>query len=220
MSVQTHEKYKRLIDAALAEKPVTTAVAHPCDESSLTGAIDAAKMGSSSRSWSGPRRRSRSREGARPRHLEIAALRYASQPLCGGEGGRARPRRQGRGADEGKPAHRRADGRRGQARNGTAHGTSHQPLLRSRCAQLRCADHHFGRRRQHRSHAGRQGPHRSERDRSRSRDALQGGSGRDPFRDGDRESEHPFHDRGGGALQDGRPRTDHGRHPRRPARAR
>jgi phosphate acetyltransferase len=40
-----HEKYQRLIDAAKALPPVTTAVAHPCDESSLSGAVDAAKMG-------------------------------------------------------------------------------------------------------------------------------------------------------------------------------
>jgi len=41
----THEKYKRLIEAAKAFKPVVTAVAHPCDESSLSGAVDAAKLG-------------------------------------------------------------------------------------------------------------------------------------------------------------------------------
>jgi phosphate acetyltransferase len=41
----THEKYKRLIDAAKALPPVATAIAHPCDESSLSGAVDAAKLG-------------------------------------------------------------------------------------------------------------------------------------------------------------------------------
>jgi len=41
----SHEKYQRLIDAAKALPPVVTAVAHPCDESSLTGALDAAKLG-------------------------------------------------------------------------------------------------------------------------------------------------------------------------------
>ncbi|HEU4353544.1 MAG TPA: phosphate acetyltransferase [Burkholderiales bacterium] len=41
----THEKYKRLIDAAKALQPVATAIAHPCDESSLSGAVDAAKLG-------------------------------------------------------------------------------------------------------------------------------------------------------------------------------
>jgi phosphate acetyltransferase len=41
----THSKYQRLIDAAKALAPVTTAVAHPCDASSLAGAVDAAKLG-------------------------------------------------------------------------------------------------------------------------------------------------------------------------------
>ena len=40
-----HEKYERLLQRAREFPPVTTAVAHPCDESSLTGAIDGAKMG-------------------------------------------------------------------------------------------------------------------------------------------------------------------------------
>jgi phosphate acetyltransferase len=40
-----HEKYQRLIDAAKALQPVTTAIVHPCDESSLSGAVDAAKLG-------------------------------------------------------------------------------------------------------------------------------------------------------------------------------
>jgi phosphate acetyltransferase len=45
MSGKRHEKYQRLIEAARALQPVTTAVAHPCDESSLSGAVDAAKLG-------------------------------------------------------------------------------------------------------------------------------------------------------------------------------
>ena len=40
-----HEKYERLIEHARAVKAVPTAVAHPCDESSVTAAIDGAKMG-------------------------------------------------------------------------------------------------------------------------------------------------------------------------------
>jgi phosphate acetyltransferase len=41
----SHEKYDRLIERAKSAHPVPTAVAHPCDESSLSGAIDAAKLG-------------------------------------------------------------------------------------------------------------------------------------------------------------------------------
>jgi phosphate acetyltransferase len=38
-----HDKYERLLARAGALPPVPTAVAHPCDESSLTGAVDAAE---------------------------------------------------------------------------------------------------------------------------------------------------------------------------------
>jgi phosphate acetyltransferase len=40
-----HQKYELLLERAKALPPLPTAVAHPCDESSLTGAMDAAKMG-------------------------------------------------------------------------------------------------------------------------------------------------------------------------------
>jgi len=39
------EKYQRLIDTAATLAPVTTAVAHPCDPGSLSGAVDAARLG-------------------------------------------------------------------------------------------------------------------------------------------------------------------------------
>ena len=41
----THEKYQRLVDTARTLPPVVTAVAHPCDASSLSGAVDAAQLG-------------------------------------------------------------------------------------------------------------------------------------------------------------------------------
>jgi phosphate acetyltransferase len=40
-----HEKYERLIARAKNEQAIKVAVAHPCDEVSLTGAIDAREMG-------------------------------------------------------------------------------------------------------------------------------------------------------------------------------
>ena len=40
-----HEKYERLVAACRAISPVSTAVAHPCDASSLGGAVDAARQG-------------------------------------------------------------------------------------------------------------------------------------------------------------------------------
>jgi phosphate acetyltransferase len=41
---KSHEKYQRVIEAAAAAGPVLTAVAHPCDEVSLKGAIEAARL--------------------------------------------------------------------------------------------------------------------------------------------------------------------------------
>ncbi|HVP32022.1 MAG TPA: phosphate acetyltransferase [Steroidobacteraceae bacterium] len=40
-----HEKYDALIDSCHSLAPVRTAVAHPCDEPSLNGAVEAAKAG-------------------------------------------------------------------------------------------------------------------------------------------------------------------------------
>jgi phosphate acetyltransferase len=40
-----HEKYEHLIAAAKALPPLATAVAHPCDETSLKGAVEAAEAG-------------------------------------------------------------------------------------------------------------------------------------------------------------------------------
>ena len=40
-----HEKYDRLIATAKKLKPIATAIAHPCDETSLKGAIEAAEAG-------------------------------------------------------------------------------------------------------------------------------------------------------------------------------
>ena len=42
---RTHEKYQRLLDFCKALPPTPTAVAHPCDESSLRGAVEAAQLG-------------------------------------------------------------------------------------------------------------------------------------------------------------------------------
>jgi phosphate acetyltransferase len=43
--VMGREKYQALLSAAKELQPVVTAVAHPCDESSLSGAMGAAKLG-------------------------------------------------------------------------------------------------------------------------------------------------------------------------------
>jgi phosphate acetyltransferase len=45
MMENKHEKYQRLIDYCKALPPLPTAVVHPCDESSLAGAVEAAQLG-------------------------------------------------------------------------------------------------------------------------------------------------------------------------------
>ena len=45
MATVKHEKYQRLIDTCKSLPPTPTAVAHPCDVSSLEGAMAAARMG-------------------------------------------------------------------------------------------------------------------------------------------------------------------------------
>lgn len=42
--VEGREKYQRLIEAAATAGAVTTAIAHPCDEASLEGAVEAARL--------------------------------------------------------------------------------------------------------------------------------------------------------------------------------
>ena len=56
MSIK-HEKYQRLIEYCKALAPTPTAVAHPCDRSSLESALQAAKMGLITPILVGPRAR-------------------------------------------------------------------------------------------------------------------------------------------------------------------
>ena len=43
--IRPRERYDRLLRAAQQLPPVTTAVAHPCDEISLEGVVEAAELG-------------------------------------------------------------------------------------------------------------------------------------------------------------------------------
>ncbi len=45
MDIAKHARYEMLLERCKALPPTPTAVAHPCDESSLQGAVDAAKAG-------------------------------------------------------------------------------------------------------------------------------------------------------------------------------
>jgi phosphate acetyltransferase len=55
-----HEKYQRLIDYCKALPPTPTAVVHPCDQSSLEGAVEAARLGLIAPVLVGPSQRIRS----------------------------------------------------------------------------------------------------------------------------------------------------------------
>ena len=67
------EKYQRLIDACQALPPTPTAVAHPCDETSLRGAVDAGTARPDRPDPGRPARADRGgREAARHRHRRTA----------------------------------------------------------------------------------------------------------------------------------------------------
>ncbi len=67
-----HEKYERLIERCKALAPTPTAVAHPCDDSSLQGAVDAAKAGQIAPILVGPA--ARIREVAAKGRLDLSAV--------------------------------------------------------------------------------------------------------------------------------------------------
>ena len=73
-----HEKYQRLIDVCKTLPPTPTAVAHPCDESSLRGAVDAAKLGLITPILVGPR--ARIEAVARDHKIDIAGYTIVDTP--------------------------------------------------------------------------------------------------------------------------------------------
>ena len=73
-----HVKYQRLIDFCKALPPTPTAVAHPCDESSLAGAVDAAKMGLIAPLLVGPR--AKIEAVAKEHGIDIAGLPIIDAP--------------------------------------------------------------------------------------------------------------------------------------------
>ena len=56
-SEHTHERYQRLLESCRSLPPTPTAVVHPCDQSSLEGAINAARLGLIAPTLVGPRSR-------------------------------------------------------------------------------------------------------------------------------------------------------------------
>jgi len=74
----SHEKYQRLLELAKTLTPVVTAVAHPCDESSLSGAVDAAKAGLIKPILVGPK--ARIQAVAKESRLDIAGYELVDAP--------------------------------------------------------------------------------------------------------------------------------------------
>jgi phosphate acetyltransferase len=73
-----HLKYQRLIDIAKELPPTRTAVAHPCDESSLRGAVEAAALGLIAPILVGPRARIEAL--AKEHGIDIAAFEVVDTP--------------------------------------------------------------------------------------------------------------------------------------------
>ena len=78
MNENTHVKYQRLLDFCKSLPPTSTAVAHPCDESSLRGAVDAAKLGLIAPILVGPKARIES--VAKEFGIDIAGLPIVDAP--------------------------------------------------------------------------------------------------------------------------------------------
>jgi len=75
---QPHEKYQRLIDHCKSLPPTSTAVAHPCDASSLEGALQAAELGLIAPVLVGPR--ARIEAVARANNLDLKGLEIVDTP--------------------------------------------------------------------------------------------------------------------------------------------
>ncbi len=73
-----HDKYEGLLHVAKALPPLPTAVVHPCDESSLSAAVEAAQMGLISPILVGPK--SRIEAIARERGIDISRLEIVDTP--------------------------------------------------------------------------------------------------------------------------------------------
>jgi phosphate acetyltransferase len=83
----THEKYQELIKRAQAVQPVATAIVHPCDESSLSGAIDAAKLGLIRPTLVGPK--AKIQAVAEKLKLDIAGFEIVEAPHSHGAAAKA-----------------------------------------------------------------------------------------------------------------------------------
>jgi phosphate acetyltransferase len=84
---RVHEKYDRLLDQAKALAPLPTAVVHPCDQSSLAAAVDAARIGILAPLLVGPG--ARIKAIAEKFGLDLAGLEIVEAPHSHGAAARA-----------------------------------------------------------------------------------------------------------------------------------
>ena len=102
--LRQHEKYERLVAATKGLPPLATAVAHPCDESSLRGVLEAGEEGIIVPILVGPQEKIRSLAmSLRSQHRRHRHYRCSAQPGGGREGSRACSYGQSRAVDERKP---------------------------------------------------------------------------------------------------------------------
>ena len=90
--VQSHAKYDRLIADAKQVPPATTIVVHPCDETSLRGASEAAEAGIIVPVLVGPK--AKISDAARRHDVDIGSFRNrrrSAQRRCGCPRGQADP---------------------------------------------------------------------------------------------------------------------------------
>jgi len=78
MNEPRHQKYDRLLARCKALAPIPTAVAHPCDESSLRGAVEAAQLGIIAPILVGPR--ARIEAVARQHGIDISGFQIVDAP--------------------------------------------------------------------------------------------------------------------------------------------
>ena len=141
---RAHDKYLRLIDAAQKLPPVVTAVAHPCDEVSLGGAVEARKLRLIEPILVGPP--ARIREVAARHGIDIAGLPIVEAAHSHDSAAKAVALvREGKAAALMKGSLHTDElmGCGGRPRHRHPHRAAHQPLLRHGCARpSRSADHH------------------------------------------------------------------------------
>ena len=78
-SDRPHAKYQRLLDFCQSLPPTPTAVAHPCDQTSLQGAVDAAGLGLITPILVGPR--SRIEDVAKTYDIDVSGLEIVDAPF-------------------------------------------------------------------------------------------------------------------------------------------